>query len=60
MAKKAKLGVFRITQGRFAVGYYVSGGGRRWKPTDVFDDEGQARNVLAVRQRQQLESEPGK
>jgi hypothetical protein len=49
VARKAKLAVFRITEGRFAVGCYVSGGGRRWRPRDVFDDEGQARKVLAAR-----------
>jgi hypothetical protein len=52
VARKAKLAVFRITEGRFAVGYYVSGSGRRWKRADVFDDEGQARRVLADRLRE--------
>lgn len=49
LSKKGGWAVFPITGNKFAVGCYVSGGGKRWKPKDVFDDEGQARRVLADR-----------
>jgi len=49
LSRKGGWAVFAITGKRFAVGKYVQGGGKRWKPSDVFDDEGQARKVLAAR-----------
>ena len=49
MSKRGGWAVFPVALGRFAVGKYVNGGGKRWKETDVFDDEAQAQTVFAAK-----------